>query len=88
MNTFLMIRKLVIFECYVLGEILKSRSEISSYIEQEYTVLEKTIRKNSGSHSLKVKEFSNVGIRRIIVSKAKKKEFVLNFGLLKNKQNS
>ncbi|PSU60922.1 hypothetical protein [Photobacterium phosphoreum] len=58
---------------------MKSRSEVSSLIEQEYTVLEKTIRKNSGSHSLKVEEFSNVGIRRVIVSKAKTKGVCIEF---------
>lgn len=58
---------------------MKTRTEVTELIEQEYTVLEKTIRKNSGSHSLKVEEFAALGIRRVMISKAKKKGICLEF---------
>ncbi len=58
---------------------METRSQLSELIEKNYKVLDKTIRKNSGSHSLKVDEFNNVGIRRVIVSKTKLKGVCLEF---------
>lgn len=57
---------------------MKSRSELADYIGQKYTVLEKSIR-SSGCHSMKVEEFKALGIRRVIVSKSKKKGICLEF---------
>lgn len=58
---------------------LKSREEITTFIAQNYNLLDKTIRKNSGNHSLKVEEFNVLGVRRVIISKAKVKGIALEF---------
>lgn len=58
---------------------MNSRTELSNFVEQNYNVVNKQVR-DSGNIVLEVEEFKAVGIRKIVLSKAKVQGLCIDFG--------
>jgi len=56
-----------------------NKSQVSEFINKNYTVTEQSVRKSCGSYSLRVDEYKKLGVQRIIISESSKKGLLLEF---------